>query len=321
MVRPAPRRYWINVLLLAATALSTLLVGARLEFNFRNNLPASEMGLFPLRWAFAHPSVLLMGLPFAATLMAILLLHEMGHYLCCRRYNVDATLPFFIPAPTLFGTLGAFIRIRSPFRSRSALFDIGIAGPLAGFAAATATLLIALCFSKPLLPAAVDQDIHFGYPLIFQAAHWVLFQLGVPAAQVPLQNSYLHPTAIAAWVGMFATALNLLPGGQLDGGHILYAAFPRAHRWVSRTTVFLLAVASWYWAGWLIWAVLLRISGMRHPQVPLHIGLTGGRRKLFVLAVAMLALTFMLTPVYGPDTSLKEIVRDLADLLHGTAAP
>lgn len=320
MVRPEPRRYWINALLLAATALSTLLVGARLEYNFRNNLPTSELGLFPLGWAAAHPSVLLLGLPFAATLMCILLVHEMGHYLCCRRYGVSATLPFFIPAPTLFGTLGAFIRIRSPFRSRSALFDIGIAGPLAGFVAATGTLLIALCFSKPLAEAAVDQDIQFGYPLIFQAAHWVLFQLRVPAAQIPLRFSYLHPTAIAAWVGMFATALNLLPGGQLDGGHILYATFPRAHRWVSRATVLLLVLASWYWAGWLLWAVLLRISGMRHPQVPLHIGLTSGRRKLFLLAVVILALTFMLTPVYGPDTSLKEVLRDLAELLHGAVA-
>ena len=318
--RPEPRRrYWINLLLLAATALSTLLVGARLEFNFRHTLPPSEMGLFPLEWAVTHPAVLLLGLPFAVTLMFILLVHEMGHYLACRHYDVDATLPFFIPAPTLFGTLGAFIRIRSSFRSRSALFDIGIAGPLAGFLAATGTLLVALGFSKPLTAGAMDQDIQFGYPLIFHAAHWLLFQLGVPAAQIPLEHSYLHPTAFAAWVWMFATALNLLPGGQLDGGHIVYAAFPRAHRWISHVTVFLLVVASWYWAGWLLWAVMLRVSGMRHPQVPLHTELTRGRRKLFLAAVLMLALTFMLTPVFGPDTSLREIVSDLAGMLHATA--
>lgn len=314
VVRQPRRRYWINVLLLLATGFSTLLVGARLEYSFRQDLPASAMGLFPLPWALAHPSNLLLGLPFACTLMGILLVHEMGHYLYCRRYDVDATLPFFIPAPTLFGTLGAFIRIRSPFRSRSALFDVGIAGPLAGFIAATITLLIALCFSKPLTSAATDPEIQFGYPLIFQAAHWLLFHLGVPAAATPLRMSYLHPTAIAAWVGMFATALNLLPGGQLDGGHILYAAFPRAHRWVSRTTVFLLVLASWYWAGWLLWAVLLRISGMRHPQVPLHVGLTHGRRWLFLVAVAIFAFTFVLTPVHTTGSGLGEIIQDLTDL-------
>ncbi len=316
VVRPPRRRYWINIVLLVATAFSTILVGARLEYSFRNNLPTSEMALFPLRWAFSQPSNLLLGLPFAATLMLILMVHEMGHYLCCRYYGVQATLPFFIPAPTLFGTMGAFIRIRSPFRSRSALFDIGIAGPLAGFVAATLALLIALCFSKPLVPSALDEDLRFGFPLIFQAAHWLLFKLGIAAAAYPLQQSYLHPTAMAAWVGMFATSLNLLPGGQLDGGHIVYAAFPRAHRWISRITVLLLVVAGWYWAGWLLWAVLLRISGMRHPQVPLYEGLTSGRRKLFLVALAILVLTFMLTPVYGPGTSLKDLLNELTQYLR-----
>jgi membrane-associated protease RseP (regulator of RpoE activity) len=314
VVHPQRRRYWINILLLIATAFSTLLVGARLEFSFRHDLPAfpdsaSAMRLFPLHWALAHPSNLLLGLPFACTLLFILLVHEMGHYLYCRKYGVDATLPFFIPAPTLVGTMGAFIRIKSPIRSRSALFDIGISGPLAGFTVATITLLVALCFSKPLVASAADSEMQFGYPLVFQVAHWILFRLGVPGASLPLQSVYLHPTAIAAWVGMFATALNLLPGGQLDGGHIVYAMFPHAHRWVSRATMFLLVLASWYWAGWLIWAVLLRVSGMRHPQVPLHIGLTHSRRKLFVLAVAILALTFVLTPFHGGG--LGDLLRDL----------
>ena len=133
---PAPKqRYWLHALLLVATIFTTLVVGARMQFNFQNNAPAfllsdDSLPLFPLRWLAAQPSRILLGLPFAATLMLILMAHEMGHYLYCRYYRVNATLPFFIPAPTLIGTLGAFIRIRSPIRSRSALFDMGSLGQL-----------------------------------------------------------------------------------------------------------------------------------------------------------------------------------------------
>jgi membrane-associated protease RseP (regulator of RpoE activity) len=302
VVAPPRRRYWVHALLLLATLFSTLVVGARLEFSYLHGLPAfpAELGaggLFPLRWVLAHPANLLLGLPFALTLMGILLAHEMGHYLYCVRYGVQATLPFFIPAPTLIGTFGAFIRIKSPIRSRSALFDIGIAGPIAGFIAASVTLVFALLLTKPMPEAlsAIPQ-YEFGYPLIFYFAQGLLLKLGVSSAGIPLGVAYLHPTAIAAWVGMFATALNLLPGGQLDGGHIIFALFPRAHRTISRLTMLLLFFASWYWVGWLLWAVLLRISGMRHPQVGVEPGIGPGRRALFLLAVGMLALTFVLAP-------------------------
>ena len=303
---PAPR-YWVNLLLLAATLFSTLLVGARLEYNFIHDLPAfpdvtgfsaTLRELFPVHWLVTAPSRLWLGVPFCATLMSILLAHEMGHYLCCRRYRVQATLPYFIPAPTLIGTLGAFIRIKSPIRSRAALFDIGIAGPIAGFSLATVTLFFALMFSKPLVPSA--SDVPFDYPLIFAAMHWLLLHLGIAGGgAIPLSNAYVHPTALAAWVGMFATALNLLPGGQLDGGHIVYAVFPRAHRWISRLTIAGLIAASWWWSGWLVWAALLRFSGARHPQVPPHPGLSRGRRNLFLVAILMLVLTFMLAPLKG----------------------
>src|SRR5439155_1424989 len=132
----------------------------RMEFNFLHNLPVFSLNddalrLFPVRWALAQPSRLLLGIPFASTLMLILPAHEMGHYLCCRYYGVYATLPFFIPAPTLIGTLGAFIRIRSPIRSRTALFDIGIAGPIAGFLVALAVLAFAMPHSKVItIPSA-----------------------------------------------------------------------------------------------------------------------------------------------------------------------
>ena len=137
VVRPPKPRYALHAMLFLATIFTTLVVGARMEFNFLRGLPPFYTGegslpLFPIRWAL-HPSHLVLGIPFSFSLMLILLAHEMGHYLCCRYYGVHATLPFFIPFPSLIGTMGAFIRIRSPIRSRSALFDIGIAGPIAGF--------------------------------------------------------------------------------------------------------------------------------------------------------------------------------------------
>jgi membrane-associated protease RseP (regulator of RpoE activity) len=298
---------WINALLLAATIFSTLLVGARLQYSFLHDLPIfpeTLLDLFPVYWVVHYPSRLLLGIPFCATLMTILLAHEMGHYLYCRYYGVDATLPYFIPAPTLIGTFGAFIRIKSPIRSRAALFDIGIAGPIAGFTVATLTLLVALTLSKPLTPSAADNSLVFGhalgYPLVFYVAHWVVAHLGMGrAGAIPLDKVYLHPTAIAAWAGMFATALNLLPGGQLDGGHIVYAVFPRSHRWVSRLTIFGLLLASWWWWGWLTWALLLHLSGFRHPKIPAEPRLPAGRKKFFLLAVVMLFLTFMYAPLQG----------------------
>jgi len=300
------RRFWLHALLLVVTLFTTLVVGARLEFNFLHNLPAfslddNTLPLFPLGWILAAPARLLLGVPFAATLMIILLAHEMGHYLYCVRYGVRATLPFFIPAPTLIGTLGAFIRIKSPIRSREALFDIGIAGPIAGFCVASITLVWALTLSKPMPPGVAPSDIVFGYPLIFSCAHWLLGIAGLSGpGRIPLHASYLHPTAIAAWVGMFATALNLLPGGQLDGGHIVYALSPRAHTHVSRITVgMLLPMGYFLWAGWLVWALLLTISGMRHPQVTPWPGVGGRRKLLALLGLVMLILTFVPEPFRG----------------------
>ena len=152
--RPVRQRYWLHVLLLLATCFTTLVVGARMEFNFLHNLPPFAFGNEPFRffrigWILQQPSRLLLGIPFSATLLIILLAHEMGHYLLCRYYRVRATLPFFIPAPTLIGTLGAVIRIKAPIRSRAALFDIGIAGPIAGFVVAVITLALAMTVSKP----------------------------------------------------------------------------------------------------------------------------------------------------------------------------
>lgn len=308
---PVKPRYWLHLLLLLLTIFTTLVVGARMQYNYRLNLPAlytaddSSLGIFPVWWAL-HDANLLMGIPFSATLMLILLAHEMGHYLCCRYYGVQATLPFFIPFPTLFGTMGAFIRIRSPIRSRPALFDIGIAGPIAGFVVALPILLWAIAHARMGVPFEIwKSGVRLGYPLVFRLA----WKLAAPAALhgKSLTWIYFPPTAIAAWVGMFATALNLLPGGQLDGGHIVFALAPRAHRVVSRVTILaLIPMAFYFWAGWFVWAILLRITGMRHPIVADRPGITGARLALACFGLLMLVLTFSPAPVL--DNSVLELL-------------
>ena len=294
-------RYWLHILLLLATVFTTLVVGARLEWNFQHSLPPFLLddSIFPVLWAL-HGRHILLGIPFSITLMGILLAHEMGHYLYCVRYRVSATLPFFIPFPTLIGTLGAFIRIRSPLRSRSILFDIGIAGPIAGFVVALPVLFFSLGHSQ-VAPLGVGfEHISLGYPLIFTLTRKLLIVSGMGSAiaSAPLDRLYLHPVAIAAWVGMFATSLNLLPGGQLDGGHIVFSVWPRAHRTVSRLTIVaLIPMALFWWTGWIVWAVLLRLTGMRHPAVPEWPGISRGRRWLALFALLMLVLTFAYVPI------------------------
>jgi len=302
-VQPEQRhRYWLHILLLLLTFGTTMLVGTRLELNFLRNRPLLSFGedwipLFPIQLVFHNPRLILLGLPFSLTLMTILLCHEMGHYIYCVRYGVTATLPYFIPAPTLIGTMGAFIRIKSAIRSRTALFDIGIAGPIAGFLVALVVLLVALPMSKP--GPMAQGDVMIGFPLIFHLVYW--FMLGDATRVMPLSGMLLHPTVIAAWVGMFATALNLLPGGQLDGGHIVYSLFPRAHKYVSVLCIgILLPMGVWLWVGWLLWAALLWISGMRHPMVPTWPDVTPKRRWLAVLALVMLVLTFVPVPIAIP---------------------
>src|SRR5215813_10230929 len=189
--RPKPR-YWLHGILLVLTIFSTLIVGSRLEWNFQNGLPAFPIddSIFPsLRWAFVGHHLLL-GLPFSLTLMLILLAHEMGHYLYCLKYRVAATLPFFIPFPTLFGTMGAFIRIRSPLPSRNVLFDIGIAGPIAGFVVAFPILIFSLALSRVAPAGAAVPGIEFGYPLVFHFAQEILTLSGNAhgIATAPLSN-------------------------------------------------------------------------------------------------------------------------------------
>jgi len=196
--------------------------------------------------------------------------------------------------------MGAFIRIRSPIRNRRDLFDIGIAGPIAGFIVAVPVMFFALLACKPVTPQTQDSAV-FGIPLIFKLAHHIFAALGshAPIAQMDPGSLFFHPVAMAAWVGMFATALNLIPGGQLDGGHIVFAIHPKAHRVASLLAIVVLLPLAWYfWAGWLLWAVVLRLTG-RHPPVPNFPALDLKRRLLAVFGLLMLVLTFSYSPLPG----------------------
>jgi membrane-associated protease RseP (regulator of RpoE activity) len=285
------------VLLLLLTFLTTTAVGARMARNFENNLPAfteADLGLGV--GLIAHPSEFAKGLPFSITLLLILLAHEMGHYGACQYYGVHATLPFFLPAPTLIGTFGAFIRIRSPIYTKRALFDIGIAGPLAGFAVLLPALGIGLAYSKIIPGIAERGELVFGVPLLQKAIQSAVFP-GVPPSDIAL-----HPIARAAWVGILATALNLLPIGQLDGGHILYSFVGKRHRVLSGLFVAaLVPIGLIYSYSWLVWAVILLILGMRHPSIQDASDLGAGRRKLGALALAIFLLSFTLAPVRMND--------------------
>ncbi len=305
VARPMRRRYWLHAVLFVATLFTTLAVGSRLQHNFNRRHPAyaAENDFFPLYWAMRQPSRLLLGIPFSLTLMGILLAHEMGHFLLCLRYRVQATLPFFLPAPTLIGTMGAFIRIRSPIPSRRALFDIGIAGPIAGFVVAILALAVGLMLSVKAPLSVALSELQFGHPLIFELV-WRLLPLPDLTSLALLTDVYYHPVAIAAWVGMFATALNLIPGGQFDGGHILYALAPRSHRALTLLTALLLVpMGMKLWSGWLIWSVILLLTGTRHPRIPTEEGLDGKRYLLAVFGLLMLLLTFVPAPFAGAALS------------------
>jgi len=323
VVQPPRPRYWLHALLFLATIFTTLCIGARLQYNFDHNqaMFAKDTDFWPWLWVAEDWRRLFLGIPFSACLLGILTAHELGHYILCLLRKVYATLPFFIPAPTLIGTMGAFIRIRSPIRSRSDLFDIGIAGPIAGFVVAVPVMFYALHQSKPL--TSDTEGIILGFPWIFKLAHWILAAGGNHlATNFAVEKICLHPTGFAAWFGMFATALNLLPGGQLDGGHIVFALRPRWHRTVSTLSVLILIPLSlFYWAGWFLWAVILRMTGGRHPEVPPAPSLNRGRWWLAAFALLMLALTITPSPFPGENGSGSGLLQKLDDWRHQRSQP
>src|ERR1700677_4785260 len=219
--------FWPALILFLMTLVSTLAVGAEFALSYAHNVAPFSGDENPLTMMMAplqHPRLLLLGIPFSLTLLGILLMHEMGHYFTCKYYGVDVSYPYFIPAPTLFGTFGAFLRIRSPITTRRALFDIGIAGPIAGFLVAVPLLAYGIAISKIVPGAQQNADFFFGNPLLMR----IFIGLFHPGADP--SSLLLHAVARAAWFGLFATALNLLPVWQLDGGHILYSLASKKHK-------------------------------------------------------------------------------------------
>ena len=237
------------------------------------------------------------GFWYSGTILAILGCHELGHYFACRYYDVDASLPFFLPVPTLTGTLGAFIRIREPIPTKRMLFDIGIAGPIAGFLIAVPTLIVGISMSHVarLPPNFVGYEL--GEPLLFKLVSML--------AWGTIPNGYslnMHPMAFAAWFGLLATALNLFPMGQLDGGHISYAVLGRRSTYVTFGTVVVAVGLAFFYSSWLVWTVLMVIMlfmfGPRHPRVfDEHVPLDRTRLILALVAVAMFVLCFTPAPI------------------------
>jgi len=287
-------RVWRHVILFALTIVTTTLVGANhyasflTDFSFSGALPKP---LFTL---------LLGGFWYSGTILAILGCHELGHYFACRYYDVDASLPFFIPVPFLLtGTMGAFIRIREPIPSKRMLFDIGIAGPIAGFVIAVPALFLGLWMSHLVpLPADTSNMLELGEPLLFKFASWLLW-----GTQPDGYSLNMHPMAFAAWFGMLATALNLFPIGQLDGGHISYSVL--GPRWSTALTFATLGVAvglALFATSWMVWTglmvVMLIMFGPRHPRVfDEHMPLDRTRQLLALVALLMFVLCFTPAPI------------------------
>lgn len=294
LLRKRRKKIWLNLLLFLLTLGTTLFVGI-LNYLAFEEMDLGRSGL--IGNLLSHPEVILKGLYFAGTIMAILLAHESGHYLACRYYGIDATLPYFIPAPTIVGTFGAFIKIRSPIVNRRALFDIGIAGPLSGFLLALPTLYYGLRLSRVIPIAVTHQGLYFeiGEPLLFK----IMEHLFLP----PIPDGFdllLHPMAFAGWFGCLVTAYNLFPVSQLDGGHIAYSIFRKAYSKISGLVF--LAILSlgivYRFYGWFFWAVLILILGFRHPPT-LDDDIELGRNRLILgfIALAIFVLTFTPVPI------------------------
>lgn len=282
--QPRPLRPFLHLALLLATVVTTMAAGA---FQAGVNL-------------FLHPWLVYKGIPFSVSIMAILAAHEMGHYLMSRRHRLDVSLPYFLPGlpfpPPLPGTFGALIRIRSPILDKRALIDVGCSGPLIGILVAVPVLIVGLLLS-PVTALPVEGGpaaVQLGEPLLFKMlCRLTLGPLG------PEDHVLLHPVGFAGWLGLLITSLNLLPVGQLDGGHVIYALFPNWHRRISIACLLMLALFGVLaWGGWLLWAVVLTMLGFRHP--PPYCGwipLDRRRRVLGLLTIVVFLLTFTPTPL------------------------
>ncbi len=240
------------------------------------------------------PQSLIKGLPFSLTLMFILLSHELGHYFASRYHGVSATLPYFLPAPSLIGTFGAFIKIKDPMPNKRVLFDVGIAGPLTGVIVCLPILIYGLAHSKTIITPLPAHGLILGENLLFKILTYLIW-----GHLPPNTNIVLHPMAFAGWIGLFVTALNLIPVGQLDGGHVTYALLGEyLHAKLSQSMlIILVALGIFTWQGWLIWAVLLILLGLEHPPpVDSESPLDFKRKCVGLIALGIFVLTFTPTP-------------------------
>ena len=299
---PVPQNPPLKTLLLSGflfllTLCTCLVAGSQFAVAFAHNESVSvDDFVHGFKLLVQHPAALLNGLPFAITLLTILLAHELGHFFACRHHHIRTSYPFFIPAPTLIGTFGAFILLRSPIRSTRALFDVGASGPFVGFVFAVPALVFGVLAAK-VVPAIADpanSDVIFGAPLILH----ILAKIFHPNA--PASTLLLHPVGRAAWVGLFATSLNLLPSGQLDGGHILRSVNTRLHRIISNFLPAALILLGFlrHWNGWYIWgALLFGLRFLRTAPIYDDTPLDPDRRFAAFLALLIFLLCFMPAPI------------------------
>jgi membrane-associated protease RseP (regulator of RpoE activity) len=267
---------FLHIILFILTLLSTLFVGAL------------QTGADLLK----EPGKIYTGLPFALTLMVILLTHELSHYFASKKHGVNATLPYFIPAPTIIGTFGAFIKMKSPIITRKALIDIGASGPIAGFIVSVIAVMIGLHLSEIVPLSQTKGTLTLGDSLLFSFLAQTV--LGVTPAD---SDILLNPVAFAGWIGLFVTSINLIPVGQLDGGHIAFAFLGEQHARLSFILVLMMSVIGLlFWEGWIVWAVLLLVLGLRHPPV-IYWEETLDRRRKATGWVALLIFVLTFIPV------------------------
>lgn len=283
--RQASASFVLPLVLFALTVFTVLWAGA-----YQTN---TNPLVGPWNFLMDEPRSLWSGIPFAATLLGILVTHELGHYVLSRLHGVPTSLPLFVPGlPHFVGTFGAIIRMRAPLTDRRALFDIGVAGPIAGFVVAVVALVIGLRLST-VVPIQTSYGMHLGEPLLLQFASWVVIGPLAPTADV-----ILHPVGFAAWFGLFITSLNLLPIGQLDGGHVAYALLGERQRSVAVALLPILMLFGWLgWKGWFLWVGLAGLMGLAHPPVR-NPGRELGGMRLFIgwIALLIFVLTFSWEP-------------------------
>ncbi len=301
--RPSAKSLVLAVVLFLLTLCTCLVAGTQFAFAYAHNEAVSLDELFRAFTLFyKNPAGLLAGLPFAATLLGILLAHELGHFFACRNHHLYASYPFFIPFPNLAGTFGAFIMIRSPMRTNRALFDVGASGPIAGFLFTIPALFYGVLHAK-LVPGLADPahaELIYGTPPMLRLLEAAFYPGISPNALL------LPPIGRAAWVALFVTSLNLVPAAQLDGGHILRSLSVRAHRAFSLLLPIGLIALGWhFWGGWYAWGALLLIMRfLRIPPVYDPAPLDAKRRLWAFLALIILALCFMTSPmIYIPPSS------------------